>query len=124
MAGGFDQGLRAVASPVALQEIGVALSWLMEIDTVRHKGLRRFIEAGDASGLPASTIEKIRNIVSFLQSAASADEVASIPSWKAHRLTGDRKATWALHVTANWRITFRLSEDRTRITDLDFEDYH
>jgi addiction module HigA family antidote len=28
-----------------------------------------------------------------------AEDVQSIPSWKAHQLTGDRKGTWSLTVT-------------------------
>ena len=38
----------------------------MKIRNVIHKGLRRFIEDDDASGLPAA-IPKVRKIVSFLQ---------------------------------------------------------
>ena len=44
------------------------------------------------------------------------------PVWKAHRLGGDRKGTWSLHVTRNWRLTFRI--DDGEIADVDFEDYH
>jgi proteic killer suppression protein len=61
--------------------------------------LKRFVQQNDASGLPAESVEKIRNIVTFLQEVGSADELKSIPSWKAHRLTGDRKGTWSLKVT-------------------------
>lgn len=88
-----------------------------------HRGLRRFIEAGDPAGLPAAFLEGIRNILSFLQDMEEADEVRSIPSWKAHRLTGERKGTWSLVVTRNWRITFRVNADG-EIVDLNYEDYH
>ena len=50
------------------------------------------------------------------------DELRTVPSWKGHRLTGDRKGTWSLFVTKNWRMTFRIDWDE--IVDLDFEDYH
>jgi proteic killer suppression protein len=39
----------------------------MKIRNVIHKGLRRFIEDDDSSGLPAGSLAKIRDIVSFLQ---------------------------------------------------------
>jgi len=39
----------------------------MKIRNVIHRGLRRFIESDDASGLSASVVEKVRNIVTFLQ---------------------------------------------------------
>ena len=48
----------------------------------------------------------------------------TVPSWKAHSLTGRRKGTWSLFVTKNWRITFRIDQDQIEIVDLDYEDYH
>jgi toxin HigB-1 len=43
---------------------------------------------------------------------------------KAHQLTGNRKGTWSLTVTRNWRITFRIDQHEGEIFDLDYEDYH
>lgn len=63
-------------------------------------------------------------MVSFLQDMAHEDELRTVPSWKAHRLTGDRKGTWNLFVTKNWRMTFRIDADEIEIIDLDYEDYH
>ena len=37
---------------------------------------------------------------------------------------GDRKGTWSLHVTRNWRLTFRIDTEEHEICDLDYEDYH
>ena len=37
-------------------------------------------------------------------------------------LTGDRKGTWSLHVTRNWRMTFQVEDDQ--IIDVNLEDYH
>ena len=96
----------------------------MEIRKIRHRDLRRFVEKDDASGLPPEFVEKIRNILSFLQEMESIDELKSIVAWKAHQLTGDRKGTWSLVVTRNWRITFRLEDDGQAIVDVDYEDYH
>lgn len=96
----------------------------MKIANVIHKGLRRFIEADDSSGLPPAVVEKLRRMVSFLQDMAHEDELLSIPSWKAHRLTGDRRGTWSLFVTRNWRLTFRIDHFEIEIVDLDYEDYH
>jgi toxin HigB-1 len=96
----------------------------MKIRNVRHKGLRRFMETGSASGLPAAAAVKIRDMLSFLQDMAMADELRTVPSWKAHQLTGDRKGTWALHVTKNWRMTFQIDQTEIEIIDLDYEDYH
>ena len=63
----------------------------MRIKNVIHKGLRRFIENDDASGLQPAVVTKVRRIVSFLQDMEREDEMRTVPSWKAHMLTGDRK---------------------------------
>ncbi len=96
----------------------------MKIRNVIHGGLRRFVEKDNPSGLPAALIEKIRNILSFLQEMDSVDELRHIPNWRAHLLAGDRKGTWSLTVSRNWRITFRIDEAEGDIVDLDYEDYH
>lgn len=96
----------------------------MDIRSIRHRGVRRFVEKDDASGLPAEFVEKIRNIISFLQEMDSVEELKSIASWRAHQLAGDRKGVWSLTVTRNWRITFRVDESERSIVDLDYEDYH
>ncbi len=96
----------------------------MKIKNGIHKGLRRFIELDDASGLQPAVVEKVRRMVSFLQDMEKEDELRTVPSWKAHLLTGSRKGTWSLFVTKNWRITFRIAHDEIEIIDLDYEDYH
>ena len=96
----------------------------MKIRNVAHRGLRRFIQRNDASGLAPAVVERVRNIVTFLQEMEDARELRDIPSWKAHQLTGDRKGTWSLTVTRNWRITFRIDQTEREILDLDYEDYH
>ena len=96
----------------------------MRIRNVVHKGLRRFIEDDDATGLQAAVVLKFRRIVTFLQDMEREDELRTVPSWKAHQLTGDRKGTWSLFVTKNWRITFRINQTEIEIIDLDYEDYH
>lgn len=96
----------------------------MKIRSVRHKGLKRFIENDDASGLQAPFVGKLRNILSFLQDMEREEELRSVPSWKAHQLTGNRKGTWSLFVSKNWRLTFRIDGAELEIIDLNFEDYH
>ena len=96
----------------------------MRIRNVIHKGLRRFIEDDDASGLQPAVVVKVQRIVSFLQDMETEDELRTVQSWKAHMLTGDRKGTWSLSVTRNWRMTFRIDRQEIEIIDLDYEDYH
>ena len=82
------------------------------------------METGSASGLPVDAASKIRSILTFLLAMGTEDELRTLPVWKPHQLTGDRKGTWALHVTKNWRITFDTDGDAIEIIDLNFEDYH
>lgn len=96
----------------------------MRIRNILHKGLRRLVIDDDVSGVPGETVPKLRRIVSFLQDMESAEELRNVPTWKAHLLTGDRKGTWSLFVTRNWRITFRIDKTEIEIIDLDYEDYH
>ena len=96
----------------------------MQIRNVVHRGLRRFVQLNDSSGLAPSVVEKVRNILTFLQEMENAQELRDVESWKAHLLTGDRRGTWSLTVTRNWRITFRIDSIEKQIVDLDYEDYH
>ncbi len=96
----------------------------MKIRNVAHRGLKRFMQHNEASGLPAPVVERVRNILTFLQEMESAQELHDVPSWKAHHLTGDRKGTWSLTVTRNWRITFKIDQTEGEIFDLNYEDYH
>jgi len=96
----------------------------MKIRNVLHRGLRRFIQRNDASGLPAAVVERVRNILTFLQEMEDAQELRDVPSWKAHQLTGDRRGTWSLTIARNWRITFRIDQVEREIFDLNYEDYH
>jgi proteic killer suppression protein len=44
------------------------------------------------------------------------------PGWRIHQLAGDRRGTWSISVSGNWRITFDV--ERNAIANLDLEDYH
>jgi proteic killer suppression protein len=44
------------------------------------------------------------------------------PNSRLHALTGDRKGTWSVWVSPNWRVTFKI--DGPDAKDVDFEDYH
>lgn len=104
----------------------------MLIMSIRHRGLRRLMD-NDETGLPRAHIKKIKNILAFLQDMCSESELYDMGFWRPHKLGGDRKGVWSLHVSANWRILFSVgpmgtdvgnTENQVAIYDLDFEDYH
>ena len=96
----------------------------MKIRNVNHKGLRRFMEDDNVSGLQPEVRERVRRILSFLQDMEQVGELRGVPGWRAHQLAGGRDGTWSLSVTKNWRITFRIDQARNEIVDLNYEDYH
>jgi proteic killer suppression protein len=63
-------------------------------------------------------------MLGFLESMNDEDELYMLPTWKAHKLTGDRKGTWSLSVTGNLRLTFRIDYMEAEICDANLEDYH
>ena len=93
----------------------------MEIESIQHKGLRRLYLEGQSKGV----IEPVRlaRIFQYLTSARSFSELYVPPNFGFHPLTGERKGTFAITVTKNWRLTFNKVDEHT-IADLDLEDYH
>ena len=94
----------------------------MRVRSIAHKGLRRLYEENSSKGVSADTVDKLRKMLTFLDAMENPEELRTLPLWKAHILTGDRKGTWSLHVTRNRRLTFRIEDDE--IIDLNVEDYH
>ena len=94
----------------------------MDIDSISHKGLRRFFETGDAKGLVGDAA-RIHKMLAYIDAAGSFDELALPPNYGLHELVGDKAGRWAMTLTKNWRLTF-IKIDETTIADLDLEDYH
>jgi proteic killer suppression protein len=44
------------------------------------------------------------------------------PGHRLHQLSGNRRGTWSVRVSGNWRITFRFHSEEA--VDIDLEDYH
>lgn len=94
----------------------------MEIESITHKGLKRFVETGNAGKLVGSA-KRIREMIYNLQVALSMDEIEQPPNYGLHPLKGERAGFWSMTVTRNWRLTFRVTDDGA-IAELNLEDYH
>ncbi|RYE08296.1 MAG: plasmid maintenance system killer [Hyphomicrobiales bacterium] len=94
----------------------------MDVDSIAHKGLRRFFETGNAKGIVGDTA-RLRKMLAFIDAAQSLGELATPPNYGLHELTGDRKGIWSMTVTKNWRLTFRI-DARGALTEMNLEDYH
>jgi toxin HigB-1 len=91
------------------------------IRSFKHKGLKRFFLTGTKSGVRPEQVDRLRLLLAHLHAAVVPDDMA-LPGLNLHELKGDRKGTWSIAVSGNWRITF--SFDRSDAIDVDYEDYH
>jgi proteic killer suppression protein len=94
----------------------------MDVESISHKGRRRFFETGIAKGL-VGDVARLGKMLAFIDAAASLDELSVPPNFGLHELKGDRAGTWSMTVTRNWRPTFRI-DDAGALSDMDLEDYH
>lgn len=96
----------------------------MKLRDFSHKGLKKLYSEDDAKGVPSDAAGKLRKMLAFIEDMQGPEELHSLPMWKAHKLTGDRKGVWSLSVTANRRLTFFLDATNREIFDIDLEYYH
>jgi len=87
----------------------------------KHKGLEKFFARGVKSGIQAKHAERLRLILGRLNVSIGSRDMA-LPGLNLHQLIGDRKGTWSVRVSGNWRVTFRFEGED--VTDVDYEDYH
>jgi len=59
--------------------------------------------------------------LTVLDAAATIDGVA-LPGFRLHPLKGDRRGSWSVTVSGNWRIVFRF--EGGDVFDVDLVDYH
>ena len=91
------------------------------IKSFRHKGLRRFFETGNASGIRADHSDRLRVILARLSAAATAQDMA-LPGLRLHPLKGAMKGCWAVDISGNWRVVFAF--EGSDVIAVDYIDYH
>lgn len=91
------------------------------IQTFKNKALERLLKEGSAKGIPKELEKRVRVRLEVIDSSLTIDDIR-IPSYDLHALKGDRKGTWSIKVSGNWRITFNFKDGNAY--DLDLEDYH
>ena len=91
------------------------------IRNFRHNGLDRFFRKTDHRGIDAKQSDRIRRILDRLNAVAKSEDMA-LPGFGFHPLKGDRKGTYSVSVSGNWRITFGFIDGDA--TDVNLEDYH
>ena len=91
------------------------------IRRIRHRGLQRFFETGSKAGIQSQHADRLRLILAQLNAAAKPEDMA-LPGLVLHPLKGDRKRTWSVRVSGNWRITFTFTGTDADVVD--YVDYH
>ena len=91
------------------------------IQTFKNKALERLLKGNNAKGIPKELEKRIRVRLEVIDSATAIDDIR-IPGYDLHQLKGDRRETWSIKVSGNWRITFKFKDNDAY--DLDIEDYH
>ena len=91
------------------------------IKSFQHKGLKEFWETGSTKGIPVAMASRIDARLKVINNATVIDDI-DLPGYNLHGLKGNRKGTWAIKVTGNWRITFKFVNGNAYFLDL--EDYH
>ncbi len=86
-----------------------------------HKGLEKLYHSGVASGIQTTHSNKVRRILHALEKAEQPEDM-DLPGFKLHPLKGNRRGSWAVSVSGNWRVTFGFKgRDIQRVN---YEDYH
>lgn len=91
------------------------------IRTFRHKGLKRLFETGAVKGVSNDLVPRLIRQLDFLNRAVSPLDM-NLPGYRLHELKGQRKGTWSVVISGNWRLTFTWRDRDAH--DVDLEDYH
>ena len=91
------------------------------IKSFAQGSLKRFFESGRIKGVPQDMAKRLRVRLDAIDAANEVSEL-NVRGWDLHELKGDRKGTWSLKVTANYRLTFKFGASEA--LDIDLEDYH
>lgn len=91
------------------------------IKTIKHKGLGRFYNTGNLSGIQAHHAKRLQLILTRLDASICSDDM-NLPGLSLHKLKGQLKEFYSVTVQANWRVIFRFEGDNAY--DIDYVDYH
>jgi toxin HigB-1 len=91
------------------------------IRNFRHKGLRLLFETGTVRGIEPARVRRLTDILDLLNAATRPGDM-DFPGSFLHPLKGKLVGYWAVRVSGNWRIVFRM--EKGDALDVDYVDYH
>ena len=93
----------------------------MAIESFTHDELEGLYNTGKAAGIqPVSARRKLLRLMDLIENAAGLEDFQGVSHF--HRMTGNRRGSYAFHVTANWRLIFKFKDGDAY--DLNYEDPH
>lgn len=91
------------------------------IKSFRHAGLQAFYETGSKAGIRPDHAPRLKRILGVLDAALVIGQI-DIPGFRLHKLSGNLSGFWAVTVSGNWRVIFRIENGETELVD--YLDYH
>ncbi len=91
------------------------------IKNFKHKGLKKLFETGSAVGVEAVLAKKLTRQLDRLDASLAATDM-NLPGWGFHELKGNRRGTFSVKVSGNWRLTFKFADGDA--FEVNLEDYH
>ena len=83
--------------------------------------MKKLFETGDVTGIQPQHIQRLRKILALLETADKIEDM-DLSGLNLHALKGNRKGTYAVKVSGNWRVTFKIIDGDS--VDVNYEDYH
>lgn len=91
------------------------------IVSFKHKGLEKFYKTGSKAGINTNHVKRLSAILARLD-VASASEDMDLPGLFLHKLTGNLEGFYAVTVSGNWRVIFKIEDGNVHVVD--YLDYH
>ena len=95
----------------------------MSIKRFEHKGLEELFCSGKSRRIGPEYYKRLLGILDALEGATCVDDLRRFRGF--HAYSGNRKSTYGVDVSGNWRVTFRFENgDKGDVLGVDFEDPH
>jgi len=91
------------------------------IKSFKHKGLKKLFDTGNHKGVNPEHVKRLKLILARLDASQTKDDM-NLPGLSLHLLKGELKDFWAVTVSGNWRVYFRVENGNA--VDVDYDDYH
>ena len=99
----------------------------MKIASIKDRRLKALVAdttLKSVKGLEPKVVAKIGPMIDAIVAMTNPLQLRDVPAWRAHELTPGHPGKWAMTVTPNFRLTFRVDLTAQTVSDLQVEDYH